>query len=164
MRIAKFLSLIFLCFGCVPYCPVRAITNLGYTAESCDDLKPAKVPFIQDLAGNNGYGYSPDGTPIINHGQNGFNNPGFNNHLVPSPNGPISNNPMNPMGGNIPGTNLQNIPANMVGSLPRPDGINYQPVLMTTLAPYRIFTSENRYKRGKAMEGMCAYALRRYTV
>ena len=106
---------------------VQAAYQLGYTAESCDDLRPQRVPFIQDLIAGGGQPvYSPDGTRPVNFGSpTGFNNqPG-----APSPNSP----------GN---------------QAPRPDGQVIQPILMTTVSPYRIWVSENRYKRGKIMEGM----------
>ena len=95
---------------------------LGYTAESCDDLRPQRVPFVQDLMTNTGViqaGLGANGLPI--------NLPGFNR---PNPNGPINSGP---------------------------DGINLQPVLMTTVTPYRIVTSDSRYKRGRALEGSFFY-------
>lgn len=86
---------------------------LGYTSESCDDLKPHRIPFVQDVVGQPGLG--SNGLPI--------NAPGFNR---PNPNGPAINGP---------------------------DGMNVQPILMTTVTPYRIFTVDNRYKKGRALEG-----------
>lgn len=91
---------------------------LGYTSESCDDLKPHRIPFVQDVIGQSGAfqpGLGSNGLPI--------NVPGFNR---PNPNGPPANGP---------------------------DGVNIQPVLMTTVTPYRIFTVDNRYKKGRAIEG-----------
>lgn len=104
----------------------QAAFQLGYTAESCDDLRPQRVPFVQDLMAGGGQPiYRPDGTPVNFGGPGGFNQP-----VGPSPNSPGS-----------------------FGNQPRPDGINIQPILMTTVTPYRIWVSENRYKRGKVMEG-----------
>ncbi|XP_046464529.1 uncharacterized protein LOC124210482 [Daphnia pulex] len=92
----------------------RAAFLLGYTAESCDDLRPHRIPFAQDLMGQSG-GFQPglgsNGLPI--------NAPGFNR---PNPNGPAA------------------------------DGVNIQPVLMTTVTPYRILTADSRYKKGRAIE------------
>ncbi len=94
----------------------RAAFLLGYTAESCDDLRPHRIPFVQDLMGQSG-GFQPglgsNGLPI--------NAPGFNR---PNPNGPAA------------------------------DGVNIQPVLMTTVTPYRILTADSRYKKGRAIEGL----------
>ncbi|XP_057374852.1 uncharacterized protein LOC130695774 [Daphnia carinata] len=90
---------------------------LGYTSESCDDLKPHRIPFVQDVVGQAGAfqpGLGSNGLPI--------NAPGFNR---PNPNGPAINGP---------------------------DGVNVQPILMTTVTPYRIFTVDNRYKKGRALE------------
>ena len=36
-----------------------------------------------------------------------------------------------------------------------PNGMSNQPVLMTTLSPYRIRTNNNRYRRGGLIEGKC---------
>lgn len=98
--------------------PSRAAFSLGYTAESCDDLRPQRVPFVQDLMGQPGViqaGLGANGLPI--------NVPGFNR---PSPSGTANG----------------------------PDGVNIKPVLMTTVTPYRILTSDSRYKKGRALEGL----------
>lgn len=103
---------IVLCDSC------RAAFLLGYTAESCDDLRPQRIPFVQDIMGQPGGlqpGLGANGLPI--------NVPGFNR---PNP--------------AIPGNG--------------PDGINVQPVLMTTVTPYRIVTSDSRYKKGRGLEGI----------
>lgn len=96
----------------------RAAFLLGYTAESCDDLRPHRIPFVQDVMGQSG-GFQPglgsNGLPI--------NAPGFNR---PNPNGNANG----------------------------PDGVNIQPVLMTTVTPYRILTGDSRYKKGRAIEGL----------
>lgn len=94
----------------------RAAFLLGYTAESCDDLRPQKIPFVQDIMGQAGLqpGLGANGLPI--------NIPGFNR---PNPSG---------LGG--------------------PDGVNVQPTLMTTVTPYRIVSSDSRYKKGRGLEGL----------
>lgn len=94
----------------------RAAFLLGYSTGSCDDLRPQRIPFVQDLMGQPGViqsGLGANGLPI--------NVPGFNR---PNPSGT----------------------ANV-------DGVNVQPVLMTTVTPYRILTSDSRYKKGRALEG-----------
>lgn len=106
---------------------VLAAFQLGYTAESCDDLRPTRVPFVQDMVGMGNPSYGSDGLPLPNQG-------GFNNRPNPSSQG---------------FNTFNNQPNNMA----RPEGVNIQPILMTTVSPFRIWTSENRYKRGKVMEG-----------
>ena len=95
----------------------RANFLLGYTAESCDDLRPHRIPFVQDVMGQADLhtGLGANGLPI--------NLPGFNR---PNPSGSISG----------------------------PGGVNAQPTLMTTVTPYRIITSDSRYKQGRSLEGL----------
>lgn len=110
-------------------CAVDAAFLLGYTAESCDDLRPQRLPFIQDA--NGASGQRPFGPPP--------NIPvNLNNQIRPNPNGQSfgPNTPINP-NSNIPG----------------PDGLSIQPILMQSISPYRIITGDTRYKRGRAMEG-----------
>lgn len=112
---------------------VMGAFQLGYTAESCDDLRPQRVPFVQDMVGVGGHpAFGPDGSPQFNPSQGGFNN----NPSRPNPSGQQ--------------TGLGNVNKPLGSS---PDGQSVQPILMTTVSPYRIWTGENRYKRGKVIEG-----------
>lgn len=114
---------------------VDAAFLLGYTAESCDDLRPQRLPFVQDVTGQSGQqAFRPQPfRPQANIPAS------LNNQIRPNPNSPSGFGPNTPIGPNF--------------NIPGPDGLSIRPILMQTLSPYRIITGDTRYKRGRPMEG-----------